>query len=155
MKHPARKSIGFQLRLAARLHRTRMAVMLQEIGLFPGQDHALQVLGEGEATMGEIARALRIRPPTASKTVARLIQQGLVTRQSSEEDARVVTISLTPDGRERLSAINAMADALEGEIEAMFDQKDIKRLRKSLRRLNDGLRETLPNISDEEEPEAE
>lgn len=138
-KHPAHKSIGFQLRLAARLHRTRMASLLQDIDLHPGQDQALQMLGEGAATMGEIARSLRIRPPTASKTIARLIQQGLVTRQTTQEDARVITVSLTLEGQEKLIAINTMAEMLEGEIEALFDQQEIKRLRKALRRMSDNL----------------
>lgn len=138
-KHPAHKSIGFQLRLAARLHRIHMAASLNDIGLHPGQDQALQVLGEGAATMGEIAHALHIRPPTASKTVARLIQQGLVIREAPAEDGRIIRISITPEGQEKLSAINTMAYALEEKIEALFDQREIKRLRKALRRMSDAL----------------
>jgi DNA-binding MarR family transcriptional regulator len=151
-KHPAHKSIGFQLRLAARLHRTRMAELLHDIGLHPGQDQALQLLGEGAANMGEIAHALRIRPPTASKTIARLIQQGLVSRQTTSGDARVVTISLTPEGQEKLIAINAMAQMLEGEIEALFDQQEIKRLRKALRRIGDSLQAQIKDKSSPDHP---
>ena len=43
----------------------------------------LQALAaEGALTMGELAAILRVRPPTASKTISRLSALGLVARQS-------------------------------------------------------------------------
>ncbi|MCA0399307.1 MAG: MarR family transcriptional regulator [Proteobacteria bacterium] len=137
VKHPGRKSIGFQLMLAARLHRTRMAILLDEIGLFPGQEQALQVLAQNQAgmTMGELSRALHVRPPTTSKTIARLAAQELVERDSTAGDGRVVRARLTAAGLEKLARIDAATAQIEGEINELFDSKDAKRLRKSLRRI--------------------
>lgn len=137
MKHPARKSIGFQLMLAARLHRTRSALMLAEIGLFPGQEQALQVLAQHPEgmTMGELSRILHVRPPTASKTIARLTTQKLVERDGNAPDGRVVRVKLTELGSEKLSRIEDMTAALEAELVELFDGKDGKRLRKYLRRI--------------------
>ena len=145
MKHPGRKSIGFQLVLAARLHRTRMAMLLDEIGLFPGQEQALQVLAQHEngMTMGELSRTLHVRPPTASKTIARLNAQGLVEREGNSPDGRVVRVSLTPLGREKLERIDQVTDQLEGELVDLFDNKDARRLRKSLRRIAKQLGEQI------------
>lgn len=145
MKHPGRKSIGFQLVLAARLHRTRMAMLLDEIGLFPGQEQALQVLAEHETgmTMGELSRTLRVRPPTASKTIARLSAQKLVGREGNSPDGRVVRVGLTDLGREKLERIGAVTDQLEAELSDLFDSKDAKRLRKSLRRITKQLGEHI------------
>lgn len=140
MKHPARKSIGFQLMLAARLYRTRMALLLDEIGLFPGQEQTLQILAtQNGATMGELARVLRVRPPTISKTIARLTQQGLVERHSSEQDGRVVRVHLTAAGLARLDDVERAAEAIEAEILEFLEEKDAKRLRKTLRRVARGL----------------
>lgn len=137
MKHPGRKSIGFQLVLAARLHRTRMAMLLAEIGLFPGQEHVLQVLARQEdgMTMGELSRMLHVRPPTASKTIARLAAQDLVERDGNAADGRVVRVRLTEAGTEKLARIDALTAQLETELLDLFDAKEAKRLRKSLRRI--------------------
>ena len=137
MKHPGRKSIAFQLMLAARLHRTRTAMMLAEIGLFPGQEQALQVLAQHAdgMTMGELSRTLHVRPPTASKTIARLTAQNLVERESNTPDGRVVRVALTELGKEKLARIDAMTEELEEELNDLFDSKDAKRLRKALRRI--------------------
>lgn len=140
MKHPSRKSLGFQLMLTARLHRTRMAMLLGEIGLFAGQEQALQVLAANDgATMGDLSRVLRVRPPTVSKTIARLSAQGLVERRPSSEDGRVICVHLTEDGRATLSRVDEATEILERELHNLLDDKDSKRLRKLLRRLTKGL----------------
>lgn len=145
VKHPGRKSIGFQLMLAARLHRTRMAILLDEIGLFPGQEQALQVLAQNKAgmTMGELSRTLHVRPPTTSKTIARLAAQDLVERDTNSNDGRVVRVKLTANGLEKLARIDVATAQIEGEMSELFDQKDAKRLRKSLRRIAKKLGETV------------
>ncbi len=114
-----------------------MAMLLGEIGLFPGQEQALQILAQNKAgmTMGELSRTLRVRPPTASKTIARLAAQDLVERDSNSPDGRVVRVCLTESGREKLARIDAATDQLESELSDLFDGKDSKRLRKALRKI--------------------
>lgn len=136
--------------LAARLHRTRMAMLLGEIGLFPGQEQALQVLAQNQSnmTMGELSRTLHVRPPTASKTIARLAAQGLVERDSSSPDGRVVRVRLTDTGAEKLAKVDAATDQIESELTDLFDGKESKRLRKFLRRITRQLGETIDPESD-------
>lgn len=136
MKNHIRKSVGWALVHSARLHRTRMGERLSALGLFPGQEQVLQALSEVEAmTMGELADLLRVKPPTASKTVARLSAQGLVTRQAEPGDARVVRVRLTPDGVQRAASIVQLWDEVEDELLDGFDAKERRRLRKLLRRV--------------------
>ncbi|MGL5448563.1 MAG: MarR family winged helix-turn-helix transcriptional regulator [Rhabdaerophilum sp.] len=140
MKHNVQKSVGQQLMLASRLYRARMAEFLTEIGIFPGQEVVLQALsGSDGATMGELSRSLRVRPPTVSKTITRLAAQGLVERRSREDDARIVLVSLTKDGAAKLERIGELTGRMEEEIDAILDDKDAKRLRKLLRRLSKGM----------------
>lgn len=145
MKHPGRKSISFQLMLAARLHRTRMAILLDEIGLFPGQEQALQVLAQNKSgmTMGELSRTLHVRPPTTSKTIARLAAQDLVERDANADDGRVVRVKLTASGLEKLARIDAATAQIETEMNDLFDSKETKRLRKALRRIAKKLGEAV------------
>jgi DNA-binding MarR family transcriptional regulator len=136
VRHPGVKSVGWALVQAARLHRSRTGDKLSELGLFAGQEQVLQALANssGAMTMGELAAILRVRPPTASKTVSRLSTLKLVERHTEPGDARVVRVKLTKEGKRKAAAIEALWDEVEAELLAGFDNKDRKRLRKLLRR---------------------
>jgi DNA-binding MarR family transcriptional regulator len=135
MKHPGVKSVGWALVQASRLHRSRMGDKLAGLDLFAGQEQVLQALAsEGRLTMGELAAILRVRPPTASKTVSRLAAMKLVERHTEAGDARVVRVKLTKEGKRKAAAIDELWNQVEDELLAEFDQKDRKRLRKLLRR---------------------
>lgn len=136
MKHPVSKTAGWALMHAARLHRTRIGERLASLDLFPGQEQVLQALSTIDTmTMGELAAMLRVKPPTASKTVARLSAQGLVERIAEPGDARIVVVRLTPEGANRAAAIERLWEEVEDELLIDFDSKDRKRLRKLLRRV--------------------
>ncbi|WP_243374521.1 MarR family winged helix-turn-helix transcriptional regulator [Microvirga solisilvae] len=133
--HPGVKSVGWALVQASRLHRSRTGDKLSELGLFAGQEQVLQALASsGPMTMGDLAAILRVRPPTASKTVSRLSTLKLVERHTEPGDARVVRVKLTKEGKRKAAAIDAIWDEVEAELLAGFDNKDRKRLRKLLRK---------------------
>jgi DNA-binding MarR family transcriptional regulator len=50
-------------------------------------------------TLGELAAAERVKPPSMTRVVARLEERGLVRRDHSSDDARVVHVSVTDEGR--------------------------------------------------------
>lgn len=135
MGNKSGKSVGRLLVLASRLHRARIGEKLQALSLFPGQEQVLEVLSaEGAMPMGELAGRLNVRPPTVSKTIARLSAQGLVARSTDGGDGRLVRVQLTAEGESRASALGALLDDVENEMLADFDGKDRKRLRKLLRK---------------------
>src|ERR671916_1114415 len=135
IKHPSIKSVGWALVQASRLHRSRTGDKLSELGLFAGQEQVLQALAtSGPMTMGDLASILRVRPPTASKTVSRLSALKLVERHTEPGDARVVRVKLTREGKRKAAVIDALWDEVEAELLEGFDNKDRKRLRKLLRR---------------------
>ena len=142
MKHPGAKSVGWALVQAARLHRSRMGDKLGELGLFAGQEQVLQALAAtGLMTMGELANVLRVRPPTASKTVSRLAALHLVERHAEPDDARIVRVKLTEEGQRKAAAIEQRLGRCRGRALGGFDAKDRKRLRKLLRRVAKNLAE--------------
>lgn len=160
-ERPQEKSIGAALTLAARLHRGRMAERLADLGLYPGQEQALQFLAQHESpTMGELAEALNVKAPTVSKTVARLSQQNLVERKTGEQDGRLVRVGLTEAGRQRAASLAGLADEVEMELTRGLDGKDRRRLRRLLRKAAKNLarasgRHDAPSDEDlEEEAEA-
>jgi DNA-binding MarR family transcriptional regulator len=142
MKHPGAKSVGWALVQAARLHRSRMGEKLAELELFAGQEQVLQALASsGLMTMGELAAVLRVRPPTASKTVSRLAALHLVERHAEPDDARIVRVKLTEEGQRKAAAISSLWHDVETELLNGFDAKDRKRLRKLLRKTAKNLAE--------------
>lgn len=156
MKDGFEKSIGHRLHHAARLQRALAARRLHEIGLFPGQETVLKLLEEADGrTMTELAEALRVRPPTASKTVGRLSAQGLLERRASEGDARLVRVHLTEEGRNRAASIDSIRDSLEDLMIAGLDGKDRKRLRKLLRKLEKNLSHQLGTTDNEPDDETD
>jgi len=134
------KSVSFRLAYVAKLHRARAAALLAEINLYPGQETVLKALMQQDGqTMGELALALSVRPPTVTKMVTRLGAQGLVERRASDDDARLGRVFLTDAGRARADEIDLIWRKLEKQSLSGLDTKDRKRLRKLLRQVGKNL----------------
>ena len=92
------------LETADRLHSAaihllrRLRVRDRESGIGPAQLSALSVLVfGGPRSLGELADAEQVRPPTMSRIVSGLERAGLVKRESTE-DGRRVRLLATPKG---------------------------------------------------------
>ena len=142
MRPPGVRSVGWALVQAARLHRARTGDRLAKLGLFAGQEQVVQALATaGTMTMGDLAALLRVRPPTASKTVTRLAALGIVERRAESGDGRVVRVQLTEAGRAKAEAIEQIQAEVEAELLDHLDKTDRRRLRKLLRKAARGLAE--------------
>jgi DNA-binding MarR family transcriptional regulator len=72
-------------------------------GVPAAQLSALSVLMGGPRTLGEMAAAEQVRPPTMSTLVGDMERSGLVRRSSDPGDARIVRLEMTAKGRRVLS----------------------------------------------------
>ncbi len=157
MSKSLEKSVGRALLLAARLHRARIGERLNTLNLFPGQEQTLKLLQDNPMTMGELALALRVRPPTVSKTIGRLSSQGLVTRAGSESDGRQIQVRLTEAGEKHAVEIDAIWNDVERDMLDKLDAKEARALRKLLRKASKGLSKALgkesPDLAEENDPE--
>ena len=155
LRPPADKSVGWALVQAARLHRARIGDRLAELDLFAGQEQVVQALAAaGSMTMGDLAATLRVRPPTASKTISRLAALGFVERRAEAGDGRIVRVRLTETGFAKAAAIERIWDEVEAELLEDFDNKERRRLRKLLRRVARSLAEAA-GVTGHEEADAE
>lgn len=153
---PGSRSVGWALIQAARLHRARTGDRLAKIGLFAGQEQVVQVLASaGTMTMGDLAALLRVRPPTASKTVTRLAALGIVERRAEAGDGRVVRVRLTEAGLAKAQAIEQIQEDVEEELLDHLDKGDRRRLRKLLRKAAKGLAEAAGAAGHSTEIDAE
>jgi DNA-binding MarR family transcriptional regulator len=119
--------VTFELLQAARAYRLRSAKLLARVGLYPGQDALLKLLGErGKLTMGEAASALSIQPPTVTKMVNRLSAAELVKTEVMDGDRRKITVSLTDTARSKIDEIDSIWRDLEAEALEEIDPQPLK-----------------------------
>lgn len=65
----------------------------------------------GPVTLGELAAAEQVQPPTMTRVVSDLEARGLVVREPDEKDRRLVIVRLTREGEALLAADRERRDA--------------------------------------------
>ena len=92
---------------------SRVEDTLKPYGLTFAAFEALRLLAftrTGSLPMGKMGERLMVHPAAVTNAISKLEQRGLVTRQMSPQDRRVVLASVTPAGRaladEATSALN-------------------------------------------------
>jgi DNA-binding MarR family transcriptional regulator len=85
----------------------------------------------GPLSLGQLAEAERVRPPTMTRTVQGLEAAGLVVREQDEDDRRVVNVRATPRGTGVLQHARARrVAALASALDALPD-RDLRTLERS------------------------
>lgn len=79
--------------------------IVQAEGLTPLQTRVLFQLSRGDASLGDISEMTQMGQANASSLCKKLEKSGFLTRRRSCPDRRVVTLSLTPKGREAAARI--------------------------------------------------
>lgn len=133
--------IGVETELASRL---RLAVMRlgrklrRHVGggLTPSQVSALASLERlGPMTLGELSGVENVRPPTLTKVVAALEEQGLVARRADPSDRRVARVEATAEGSALLAESRSRSNAyLAARLEA-FSSDDRAALERAVQLL--------------------
>lgn len=99
--HQLEHQLCFALYSAARTAMGGYRDALAELGLTYTQYIVLLALWEEEGrTVSQLGAALRLDSGTLSPLLGRMVAAGLVERRREGIDARVVTVHLTPAGRE-------------------------------------------------------
>jgi DNA-binding MarR family transcriptional regulator len=69
-----------------------------ETGVSPAQLSALSVLMSGPKTLGELAAAEQVRPPTITRLASELERLGLARREADATDGRIARLRSTAKG---------------------------------------------------------
>lgn len=113
------------------------ACVVRESDYSLAQIHTLEVLGNyGATNMKTLAQRLGITTGTLTVQVEKLVKQGLVTRQYSEDDRRSITVALTEAGQEVHEQHNGLHLSLTEELTKDFAEDERKVLAELLNRLN-------------------
>jgi MarR family 2-MHQ and catechol resistance regulon transcriptional repressor len=75
-------------------------------GISISQSHILDVLAdEGDLTMQELARRMYKSVSTMTRVAGQLVRKGYIKRRQDPEDRRIVHVSITPQGKAIIAAI--------------------------------------------------
>jgi DNA-binding MarR family transcriptional regulator len=106
--------LSFAIFALARAHRAHAAGLLRDLGLHPGQELLLMRLFDRDGqTQSELLDAVGLDHSTVSKSLRRMQEAGLLTREPAEHDRRVQLVRLTDQGRALREPIEAMWSTLE------------------------------------------
>lgn len=127
-----------KLREAATSLQARLQSLLAEHGLSPGQWHALNLLHRrGSARAGDAARALRVDVGAASRLFDELERRGWCRRERVAGDRRVITLTITDEGR---AIVVDSGPRVEAALVAHFGGIGLDEMQRACRVLGGGMR---------------
>lgn len=92
----------------------------------------LCMLSEGEMSIGEISTHLGIAKPNITPLLDSMHARGLLERNRSDKDRRIVNVRLLPEGQELAERLHKSIAAQVAAWPDVFSHSDIKRLNNAL-----------------------
>jgi len=91
----------------------------------------------GPLTLGELARAEQVKPPTMTRIVSGLEKEGLVNRKDDPHDGRLTHIEATSKGRRILLAGRARRVEKLGRAVGRLNREELAQLRRGVQLVSD------------------
>ena len=106
-----------------------------------GQGRILKILNKGPISQKELQETLNVQAGSVSEIVSKLEERGFLTRSKSEDDARVVILTITEKGKGRLDEHTQRRDFYSS-----ISEEEKQQLKEILVKLNNDWirREPLP-----------
>lgn len=145
----AKREITEQLNLSARLVRTSLSTRLASLNLYPGQDAVLLAVGaQGGIGLRDLADTLAVKPPTVTKTLARLGRENLLEKRPAPGEVRQSVVYLTENGEAVLAEIRRARKDTEAQAVAGLTKKQRRTLRKLLAKVERNMAESEEAVDD-------
>ena len=129
-------SVGYLMRMAINRVMPKMETLFADQDINFSQWTTLVALHDGRITSaGDLAHNICHDAGSLTRLIDQLVKRGLVTRQRSESDRRVVTLGLTPRGRALIEALAPRVMNLWNGLLAGFSHAEVDTLVRLLTRL--------------------
>ncbi len=92
----------------------------------------LSMISAGGLRVGEIAKNLGIKVPSATEQIIKLERAGLVTREQDPDDSRAVQVVITEAGTAAVASANQRRNAMVAELLQDLSQDEIEHLAAAL-----------------------
>ncbi|MDT8992321.1 MarR family transcriptional regulator [Curvibacter sp. APW13] len=136
LNYTPEESVGFLMRQILSNVATQVEAELIHTELTNAQWVPLyKIYNRHASTVAELARVCHMDTGAMTRLLDRLEAKGLVQRQRSDSDRRVVNIALTPAGTEAAQAIPHALSAVQNRALAGFSADEFQQLKQLLRRV--------------------
>ena len=143
-------SIAFEVMHIYRRMLQRGSHAMERMNIGVGQVPILGLLAEnGTMTQRQIAEEIRVTPATICGTMKRMEKAGLIRRESNAKDGRVNCISLTDEGRVRMTEAKAAIDQSHSEMLAGFGEEELRMLYGFVKRMGENLMRAVDMAEEE------
>jgi len=126
----------YLIKRAELLVRTRLEAGLRDFGVTVAQYAVLSLLAlKPESSSAQIARSIGVTPQAMAETVAAFEKQGLIRREQSNANKRILAINLTPKGLSLLKQCDFHAGQIETALFSSFSPAGLASFRASLHQI--------------------
>lgn len=135
-RYEVSQSVGHQLAVLMTQMRREAERRMAALGVTDAQWKPLWLLASGRATTGnEMARLLEMDAGAMTRLLDRLETKGLIERERSDTDRRVVELRLTAAGREASAQVPHVLAAVNNDFLHGFSEADWTQLRQLIARM--------------------
>ncbi|MBO3697898.1 MarR family winged helix-turn-helix transcriptional regulator [Roseivirga sp. E12] len=139
-------SFGFKLNYTTRNMRRYSNEKLKAAGLDITVDHwgILKILSEQDNGLSSSALSdiMLKDKPTITRMIDVVVKKGLVQRTPSTEDRRVITLALTPLGKDRVSQALPVVQEIRSFMSQKLTDKDLQDLSRILQKIDSAIEGT-------------
>jgi DNA-binding MarR family transcriptional regulator len=112
--------------------RSGLEAVLADVSITPAQYTTLSLLAQASASSAELARRTGVSPQSMGEIIAQLERKALIVRSESPEHRRILSTSLTDEGRVMLKQCDARALQLEHRLLEGLDAAQVQAFRQAL-----------------------
>ena len=129
-------SLGLLISNVNRFYSNYLEKSLEKYGLTRSQTHFLLGLNQKDhVSQEEICKLFNMTEGTVARTMKRLENKNLITRETNPKDKRKKVIILTEKGRQQVKEIGSIDDNLEKEFSSEFSKENLDNLKILLKKL--------------------
>jgi DNA-binding MarR family transcriptional regulator len=128
-------SVGYLMRMAINRILPKMEALFEDQELTFSQWTTLVALHSGITTAGDLAHNICHDAGSLTRLIDQLVERGFVARERSAADRRVVTLALTPHGRELVAAMGPRVMDMWNGLLSGFSHAEVDTLISLLTRL--------------------
>ena len=140
MKYLEKDSLYYVFLEILRFHHYRTHVLLEEIGVYPGQPPMLLILNKKDGqSQKELADKLNLAPATITVMLKRMEKANLVVRKQDDEDQRISRVYITEEGKEICKKASRVMRNINEECFGNFTMEEKVILRRLLMQIRDNL----------------
>ncbi len=134
-------SVFFQV---IRLHYHRSHILLDKIGVYPGQPPMLFALNQKDGqSQTQLSEMLNIKPATITVMLNRMEKEKLVERRRDPGDQRISRVYLTEKGKKLFCEVKNVVNNIEEECFKELTENERILLKRLLMQVRDNLHETI------------